>query len=49
MPLASRHPSIFEINTWVWLSDLSRKYGMCSDLACVPARGLKRRLTYSKQ
>ena len=22
-----RHPVIYEINTWVWLNDLSRKYG----------------------
>ncbi len=21
-----RHPIIYEINTWVWLGDLSRKY-----------------------
>jgi hypothetical protein len=33
-----RHPTIFEINTWVWLSGLSRKFGVSPTLACVPAR-----------
>jgi glycosidase len=32
-----RYPSIFEINTWVWLTDLGRKYGRPVDLASVPA------------
>jgi hypothetical protein len=32
-----RYPSLYEISTWVWLSDLSRKYGKTSDLASVPA------------
>jgi hypothetical protein len=32
------YPSLYEINTWVWLSDLSRKYGRTVDLACVPAK-----------
>ncbi|HSO49438.1 MAG TPA: alpha-amylase, partial [Acidimicrobiia bacterium] len=31
-----RHPVIYEINTWVWLSDLSRKYRKVVDLATVP-------------
>ena len=31
-------PSIFEINTWVWLSDLSQKLGNRRSLGCVPAR-----------
>ena len=29
--------SIYEINTWVWLSDLSRKWKTAIDLASVPA------------
>lgn len=31
------YPSIYEISTWVWLSDLSRKYGKKIDLASVPS------------
>jgi len=31
-----RHPVVYEINTWVWLSDLGRKYGKAVDLAAVP-------------
>jgi len=30
------HPVIYEINTWVWLNDLSRKYRKSVDLATVP-------------
>jgi hypothetical protein len=36
MPNWPRHPSIFEINTWVWLSGLSDKHGVSLDLARVP-------------
>jgi hypothetical protein len=32
-----RYPSLYEINTWVWLSGLSAKYGKPIDLASVPA------------
>jgi alpha amylase-like protein len=32
-----RYPSIYEINTWVWLSDLSQKYGVTVDLFSVPS------------
>jgi len=32
------HPVIYEINTWVWLSELSRKYGGQIHLGVVPAR-----------
>jgi glycosidase len=32
------NPTIFEINTWVWLADLSRKLGNRLNLGCVPAR-----------
>ncbi len=32
-----RYPVLYEINTWVWLSDLSRKYGKVVDLASVPS------------
>ncbi len=30
------YPVIYEINTWVWLGELSRKYGRSVDLATVP-------------
>jgi glycosidase len=30
------HPLIYEINTWVWLGDLSRKYQRSVDLGTVP-------------
>src|SRR6476659_638244 len=32
-----RNPSIYEINTWVWVSELSQKYGQNIDLSCVPS------------
>lgn len=31
-----RHPIIYEINTWVWLRDLSRKHKRDVDLATIP-------------
>jgi len=31
-----KHPVIYEINTWVWLADLSRKYQRPMDLSTVP-------------
>jgi Alpha amylase, catalytic domain len=31
-----RHPVIYEVNTWVWLNDLSRKHQRRVDLATVP-------------
>ena len=31
-----KHPVIYEINTWVWLSELSRKYQKPVNLAMVP-------------
>src|SRR5262245_60254114 len=30
------HPSLYEINTWVWLDELSRKAGRTLTLASVP-------------
>ena len=33
-----RHPFIYEINTWVWLDELSRREGAAIDLAGVPRR-----------
>lgn len=33
----SRYPVVYEISTWVWLSDLSRKYGKSIDLSSVPS------------
>ncbi len=32
------YPVLYEINTWVWLSDLSRKYGQTLDLSSVPSQ-----------
>jgi glycosidase len=32
-----RYPNSYEINTWVWLSDLSRKSGKTVDLSSVPS------------
>jgi hypothetical protein len=32
-----RYPPIYEINTWVWLSELSKKAGKQVDLGSVPA------------
>lgn len=40
IPLATawpRAPVIYEINTWTWLSDLSRQHGRAVTLASVPA------------
>jgi hypothetical protein len=31
-----RFPSVYEISTWVWLADLSRKYGTFIELGSVP-------------
>jgi hypothetical protein len=32
-----RYPELYEIDTWVWLSDLSQKYGKSINLSSVPA------------
>ena len=37
MSVWSRNPTIYEINTWVWLSDLRQKHGKSVDLSSVPA------------
>ncbi len=37
MSLWPRYPTIFEINTWVWLSSLSTKYGTAMKLDSVPS------------
>ena len=31
-----KHPGMYEINTWVWLGDLSQRYKRKIDLSCVP-------------
>jgi hypothetical protein len=31
------YPTLYEINTWVWLSELSQKYGKTIDLSSVPS------------
>ena len=37
MSLWLRYPTLYEINTWVWLSELSQKYGKPVDLGSVPS------------
>jgi glycosidase len=37
MSVWPRYPTVYEINTWVWLSELSRKSGTSVDLSCVSA------------
>jgi len=37
MPKWPDYPSIYEINTWVWLSELSPKIGKHIDLSSVPS------------
>ena len=32
-----RYPFLYEINTWVWLAELTRKYGIGVDLSSVPS------------
>ena len=31
-----RYPTIYEVDTWVWLFDLSENAGISVDLSCVP-------------
>lgn len=31
------YPSLYEINTWIWITDLGRKYGKGLDLSSVPS------------
>jgi hypothetical protein len=33
----ARYPAVYEINTWVWLAELSQKHGRSVDLSSVPA------------
>jgi glycosidase len=33
----STYPTLYEIDTWIWLTDLARKYGRAVDLGSVPA------------
>lgn len=33
----AQYPSVYEINTWVWLSELSQRYGTNVSLSSVPA------------
>jgi len=33
----ARYPTLYEINTWVWLAQLSKKHGRRIDLSSVPA------------
>jgi glycosidase len=37
MPKWPRYPTVFEIGTWVWLSDLSAKHGTAVHLGSVPS------------
>jgi len=36
MKTLPRHPVIYEINTWVWLGELSRKYRKAVDFDLGP-------------
>jgi len=36
--MSPRHPVIYEINTWVWMSDLSRRHRKVVGLGTVPAQ-----------
>jgi hypothetical protein len=36
MSVWPRYPTLYEINIWVWLSDLDRRYGKALDLSSVP-------------
>ena len=33
-----RFPNVYEISTWIWLADLSKKYGSFTELGSVPAQ-----------
>jgi len=37
MPAWPRYPTLYEINTWVWLSEISLKAGTSVDLSSVPS------------
>ncbi len=37
MSVWPRYPTVYEINTWVWLADLANKVGAPVDLSCVPS------------
>src|SRR5271166_1685426 len=37
MSVWPRYPTLYEINTWVWLSELSQKTGKPVDLGSVPS------------
>ena len=46
MSILPRYPIIYEINTWVWLGELSRKYQRHVNLATVPEEEWKTIATY---
>jgi hypothetical protein len=46
MPKWPRYPTIYEVDTWVWLSDLSDKSGAPLDLGCVPSAEWDAMATY---
>src|SRR3974390_2022749 len=37
MPGLPRYPTLYEINTWVWLSELGKNAGASVDLGSVPS------------
>jgi len=41
-----RYPTIYEVDTWVWLSDLSQRSGNAVDLSCVPSAEWDAMATY---
>jgi glycosidase len=42
MSFGTRHPTVFEINTWVWLAELGRRAGRALTLADVPQAEIER-------
>jgi len=46
MPTWPTSPTVYEINAWVWLNELSREAGRRVNLATVPQPELERRAGY---
>ena len=42
MSFGTRHPSVFEVNTWVWLAELGRAGGKAVTLGAVPRAEVER-------
>jgi hypothetical protein len=37
VPAWAKYPALYEINTWIWLSELSQRYGKKVDLSSLPS------------